>query len=316
MGFSDRPYSDGGRGGGFGGGRLGGLMMPNWPSVTAWMIIINIAVLFVDSFLGRIQHGPGGLPGALTEWGYFSADKGIMGFQLWRVLTYQFLHAGGWHLFGNMLMLFFFGSMVEDRFGSKRFVGLYLLCGVAGALLYLILLGLALAIGAEAAGRVPFLLIGSADSMLVGASAAVFGVLIAAWRIAPNATVLLFFVIPVPLRLLIMIIILVEIYIVMVGGSNSGGSAAHLGGLALGAILVAKPHWLNWCLRIDPSRVKPARIKQDAKRGAFERQLRKDEAMEQEVDRILEKVAKDGIHSLSNKEKKTLREATERQRGG
>jgi hypothetical protein len=126
--------------------------------------------------------------------------------------------------------------------------------------------------------------------------------------------VLLFFVIPVPLRVLIILLLLVEVYALMVGSRSSGGSAAHLGGVLLGALLIRYPHWLNWADRMRSPRISPTRLRNKARKNAIERRLRREQDFEQEVDRILEKVARNGLHSLTWKEKRTLQKATEKQR--
>src|SRR5690348_16828059 len=99
-------------------------------SVTTWLIAINVAVFVLDVVTG----------GLLREWGCFSADTAIGGLQVWRFITFQFLHFGTWHIFGNMLALYFFGPMIERYLGSKRYLAFYLICGVAGAVMYLLLM--------------------------------------------------------------------------------------------------------------------------------------------------------------------------------
>ena len=307
MGFADRPYYGQRQAPG-----LGGLMVPGGRSVAMWLLVVNIGLFFLDGFLRRMQHGVGSdQMSFVMEWGHFSFHSAVQQGQIWRFLTYQFLHFDGWHLFGNLLALFFFAPMVEQHLGSRRFLLYYLLCGMAGAVLFLILLGVGQAVPPE---RIPFLLVASPTAAMVGASGAVFGVLIAALRIAPNSTVLLFFVIPVPLRVLILLILLVEVYALMVGGRSSGGSAAHLGGALVGALLIRRAHWLNWADRLRAPHLSPARLKHKARKNALERRLRREQDFEQEVDRILEKVAREGLHSLTWKEKRTLQKATEKQR--
>lgn len=192
-------------------------------SVTTWLIVINIAVYVANDISG----------GQLANWGYFSATTAIYSLQLWRFITFQFLHASISHIFFNMLCLYFFGPMVESFLGPRRYLAFYLLCGMAGAAAYLILWQ----IGILANGP---------DAQLVGASAGIFGVLVAGARIAPNATVMLLFP-PIPMRLKVLAWILLGIaaYTVLVGGNNAGGQAAHLGGAALGALLIWQPHSLD-----------------------------------------------------------------------
>jgi len=219
MGFYDRPYlRSGPRSQSY---RVGG-MRPQ--SVTTWLIVINVAVYLINEISG----------GVMARWGYFSADTFVHRLQLWRFITFQFLHAGPGHLFFNMLTLYFFGQLVEGWLTPRRFLAFYLLCGIAGAATYLIL------------WQVGFLSIYGAKTPLVGASAGIFGVLIAAARLAPNTTVMLLFPpIPVKLKVLALILLGIAVWMVLVNGPNAGGQAAHLGGAAMGALLIARPKLLN-----------------------------------------------------------------------
>ncbi len=212
--------------------QAGGL---NAMSVTTWLIVINIVVFLIDSLLYVRPPGPYGhaVP-FLTYFGAFTADAAIAHVQLWRFITFQFLHQNLTHIIFNMLALYIFGPLIEDFLGSRRYLAFYLLCGIAGAVLYLALL----------MGHV---LHDSPDTPMVGASAGIFGVLVAGAYVAPDATVMLLFP-PIPLRLrwLAWILIGIAIYTIIGSGQNAGGQAAHLGGAALGAILIRRAQWLNW----------------------------------------------------------------------
>jgi membrane associated rhomboid family serine protease len=166
--------------------------------------------------------------------GYFSAVKAIHHLQVWRFITYQFLHANVSHIFFNMLALYFFGPLIESYLGSRKYLAFYLLCGIAGAVMYLVLWQLGL-LGDTG----PY-------TQLIGASAAIFGVLIAAARVAPDSTVMLFFPpIPMKLKVLAWIMIGIAVYTIFTSGDNAGGEAAHLGGAALGAFLIWQPQLLD-----------------------------------------------------------------------
>lgn len=314
MAWQDRAYygqSDRYSGGGGGGGGMR-LAFPRPGSFTLWLLIANVAIFFANAITGRARGGGGhgGVQGSglLFDWFNFNFDQGIAGLQVWRLIGYQYLHGDGWHLIGNMLWLFFFGSMVETFLGSKRFLGFWTLCGIAGALFYLLLLGVGQLVGPDVASRVPLLLVGSLSTPLVGASACVFGMLIAAWRVAPDQQVLLFFVLPVKLKWIVVGALLIELYSVITNPSDGGG-AAHLGGAIAGAILMSRPGWLNPFDRVSVEgvrgRIETAKIERKHKRIAAENA---------EIDRILKKVSKQGLHSLTDKEKRTLQRATERKR--
>jgi len=252
--------------------------------------------------------------------GYFSTAKaiyasdpvlGVSGFQVWRFVTFQFLHANLNHILFNMITLVIFGGMVERYLGAKRYLAFYLLCGVAGAVMYLALNGLALA-GQSMFGpdfRAPGLLFNDPSTPLVGASAGVFGVLMAAAFLAPNAQVLFFFVIPMRLQTLAYGLLGFALLAVVFGWVNAGGEAAHIGGALAGWYLIRNPAHLHGFFdfigQYDPtSRVASARkaVRRGTARGVDD----------VEVNRILDKISAQGLHSLTEAEKRVLREASRR----
>jgi membrane associated rhomboid family serine protease len=218
---------------------------PEVDSVTTWLIVACIAAYILDRVLLRggigyaldfaydTDAGPRTLRiwlGPLAYFGHFSYYMAIEDLQFWRFITYQFLHGNLDHLIFNMVALFFFGPMVEAYLTSRQFLVYYLLCGAGGAVMYLLLL----------AGHWQ---VGSAEVPLIGASAGIFGVLIAATLIAPNAEALVFGILPMPLRTLAWLFIAYAVFTVLFRGSNAGGEAAHLGGAAVGWVLMRYP-WL------------------------------------------------------------------------
>ena len=259
----------------------------------------------------------------LTRAGYFSTARavygsdpilGISGFEVWRFITFQFLHADLIHILFNMVTLFFFGGMVEQFLGSKRFLAFYLLCGIAGGLMYLLLNGLA--IGGQAAFgpgfHLPGLLFNDPTSMLVGASAGVFGVIMAAAYLAPDATVRLYFVIPMRLGTLAYGLVALALLVVIFGGTNAGGEAAHIGGALAGFWLVRNPAHLHGFFdffgQYDPTS-SVARARVAARRGTVQ-----GGSTSAEVNRILDKISANGLHSLTESEKRILREASRKSR--
>lgn len=256
----------------------------------------------------------------LQRWLYFSTSTalystipgiGVSGLQIWRFIGFQFCHASLNHILFNMIGLFFFGPIVERYLGAKRFTAFYLLCGVAGALLYLLLNFSGFIVATATNGRVmiPGLLFNDPDMPLVGASAGLFGVLIAAARLMPDAKVLLFFVIPMKLKTLAYGLVLVATASVLFRWNNAGGEAAHLGGALAGWYLIHRPDRLrsffDFLGRADPtSSYHSARRVQ--RPGNGERSA----PSTAEVDRILDKVRSSGLASLNESERRTLRDAT------
>lgn len=212
-------------------------------SITAWLIGINVAIYVVDQLFQRIGlvaivHGQAGqlhYGNPIETLGFFSFQLAIRQLELWRFLSFQFLHANLTHLLFNMFGLFFFGPLIETYLGRSRFLAFYLLCGIGGPVAYVLLW--------------MFHFLGSADAPLVGASAGIFGILIAASQIAPEATVLLYGIIPMKLRTLAWLLLAIAVFTVLRYGEsglkNSGGEAAHLGGAAVGYILIHNPQFLR-----------------------------------------------------------------------
>jgi membrane associated rhomboid family serine protease len=235
----------------------------------------------------------------LYAWGHFSTALGFFKLHLWRFITFQFLHANLMHLAFNMFGLWVFGGMVEQYLGARRYAAFYLTCGIFGALMYLALNFL----GNLFPGTLTVLLNDSIYTPLVGASAGVFGVILACAYIAPNAMVVLL-IPPVPLKLKWLAYAYVGFAVVnlIAQGHNAGGDAAHLGGAMAGAFFIRNAHLLRDFFDVlGRSKGEPvlegARVADDA-----------------EVDRILRKVAGGGLTSLTDGEKRTLRRATERRR--
>jgi len=206
--------------------------------------------------------------------------------QPWRIITYQFLHAGFWHIFGNMLVLYFFGPVIERLWGSKKFLTFYLCCGGAGGIIY------------------PFLVFVGwlGPGQMIGASGAVLGVLAATAIMFPMVQVYIYGIFPV--RLIFLALILLGISVMTLlrpdNFANAGGEAAHLAGMAVGALYVL------WPIIKTKLKFRTVGVK-------WQRRRQNQQQILNEADRILEKVHTQGIHRLSRREKQILREATKLQ---
>lgn len=176
-------------------GPLGGSMGP----VTMALLIVNVA-LFLVGLIGLV-------PGA------FVLQPGdVVRGQLWQLVTHGFIHGSLGHLLANGLALFFFGSMAEAALGRRAYLAMIFAAIVAAGLAHTIIY------------------LGSAPSLgLIGFSSAVFAILVGAFFVAPNATVLLYFVIPVKIKVLVVGLIVLELFLLF---RDSGGNVSHLGHLA------------------------------------------------------------------------------------
>ena len=177
--------------------------------------------------------------------GHFSTGRLLKRWEVWRVVTFQFLHANPDHLIFNMLGLWFIGGMVESVLGRRRYLAFYLVCGVAGAMMYLLLNLLGWGVHL----RLPGVLFSDPFTPLIGASAGVFGVLVAAAFLNPRETIYVLFAIPMQLRTAVYLFVLFALINLLRHGDNAGGDAAHMGGALAGAFFIRHPHLLHSVLR-------------------------------------------------------------------
>ncbi|WP_051083280.1 rhomboid family intramembrane serine protease [Rubritalea marina] len=263
--------------------------------VTKYLLILNILFFMLD--VAGAGHDR---LGRLAPYLAFTVPSVFYDWQVWRLIGFQFLHGDLFHLFFNMFAIYMFGATVEQIMGSRRFLAYYLLCGVAGALFYSFLV-----------------IVGWLETgVLVGASAGIFGILVALIVVAPDMRVMLLFPpIPMKLKTFGMIILGFGVFTVMINGNNAGGEAGHLGGALLGFILMRKPGLLDWAERIGSgaSMRMPQRKKKATRR--YEPKIKARSSMREdasEIDRILDKVSAEGIHSLTELERKKLLDVSQK----
>jgi len=251
------------------------MVFPKLTAVVKWLLIINIGV-----FLAALLIAP--FRSFIYRWFQLDATSFPRALQLWRLITYQFLHDPfwAWHIIVNMIGLYFLGPTLERHWGSKRFLPFYLGCGAAGAVFYFFLVA------------VRFLSPGE----MVGASGAILGMLAACAILFPHF-VLVFIVFPVPIRVAAVVLTIAYFLTVVTRGGNAGGDACHLAGMAAGAGYVFSQSWRE-------------KFKLKMRTGRWEKHVAAQRDLQVEVDRILKKVHDSGIHSLSSKERKILRQAT------
>ena len=233
-------------------------------SVTTSLIIINIAVFLVGMMVQKPSMLALSIPwadqkeSAFFIFGSYSWFTCFMEGQLWRLISYQFVHANLGHILFNMWALYFFGPAIEDIMGSRKFLAYYLTCGVAGALFSSLLASMGLyaslpttpetiAAVNELAQYVGFdgLVMPWQMIPMVGASAAIYGVMVAAAFLYPEVKIsLLFPPVTLKLRTFAMWIIGIASFTIIFNLSNAGGEAGHLGGIIMGAIIM-----IIWKLR-------------------------------------------------------------------
>jgi membrane associated rhomboid family serine protease len=284
-----------------------------------WLIAANVGVFFLQVTLF----------GGDTVFGVLGLDPSRFPSEWWSVISYMFVHGGVWHIAFNMLSLWMFGPRIENIWGPRSFTYFYLWCGIGGAIAHLLFRG---------------------DAGLVGASAAVMGVLLAYALRWPDEEVYVFGVLPMKTRWLVVWLALINL--AMGISSAKGGSGigwfAHLGGLAFGWIYLrvsafgGLDNFRRWVspvpdepedYRAVPRRVPRNRDRADRNDGIDEvvaksnavaaKTVRaavlprpgKETRQSQEVlDMVLDKISKEGIESLTREEQAVLEEMSKKLR--
>jgi len=266
----------------------GGGMLDQLTPVVKVLLILNIGIYFADLLF---------FESAIVEFGRFTISRSIYEMQIWEFITFQFMHASVGHVLANSMGLFFFGPFVERWLGSMRFLIFYLTCGVGGAAFFVLLAYL---------GILPEMDFGAS---LVGASAGIYGIIIAVAFIAPNLQVsLLFPPITLTMRKLAIAVIAIAVGVILFGiGDNEGGEAGHLGGAIVGYMLI----------RMAP--VFGVEMKRTTRRPKkhFEPKIRPrtivDLQAQSEVDEILDKISREGFQSLTDEERDLLHRVSKNQ---
>jgi membrane associated rhomboid family serine protease len=236
--------------------------------VTPWVqrfLIANVLIFFVQQTVPSTTYLLEFMPAMLLA-------------RPWTLVTYMFVHANFMHILFNMLGLYFFGPRVEQRIGSPRFFALYMIAGITGGLLSFY----------------------NPTVNIIGASGAVYGVLLAYARFWPRDQMLIWGIIPVEVRWLVLIYTLIS----LLGIGSGVAHFAHLGGF-LGAFL-----YLLWLERSAGARkfrkvaTAPAPAK-DATLGNWRNVNRASihAVNKEEVDRILDKISASGLASLTPQER-------------
>jgi rhomboid family protein len=278
------------------------MYLPFGFSLTPWvkrLIGINLVVYLVMAMV----------PGAGHLAVYLMLVPTLVLQRPWTLVTYMFVHAGLWHILFNMIGLFFFGPPLESRWGSREFVKYYLLCGLGGA---------------------AFSFLFAPHAAVVGASAAVFGVLLAFGMIWPDSPIYIWGILPIKAKWLL--IGLVVLQLLSAVGPNSDGIAhfAHLGGFVVGFFYlkffssaetalstqrVAGPS-LAGRLRHLSTRARLKVVSGDGPAPPAANRPRRslDDRRLDEIDRVLDKISDKGMASLTADERKLLDEVSRRYR--
>jgi membrane associated rhomboid family serine protease len=222
--------------------------------------------------------------------------------RFWTPFTYMFMHEGIFHILFNMLWFYWFGQIFEEYLGKKRTLGLYLLGGLAGALLFVISYNTIPAFTHSNAA-----LFGS----LVGASASVMAIMVATATLLPNYTIPLIFIGPVKLKWLILFFIVIDF--LGITGLNAGGELSHLGGALMGFIYIKqlqKGHdMVGGIANLFKPKSKLKVVVKNATKNSS------GAPRQEEIDLILDKISRSGYDSLNKQEKEILFRASNNNEG-
>jgi membrane associated rhomboid family serine protease len=285
---------------------------PRMTRVVQVLLAINIAVAFLAATI---------VPADIMS--QFAFRSGPLVETWWTAFTYMFLHAGLWHLGMNMYTLWIFGPRLEHLWDSRSFALFYVWCGLGGAVFHAFFGGLA---------------------PMVGASAAIFGVMLAYAMHWPRDEIYFFGVIPMRVSTLVVLLAVVNLAFGFTSGSSGVAYFAHLGGFAFAFLYLKKPQHVSieqLRQRVSPApdvgddmtpratprpssrsrhrdevdeivaQSKAAVAKRPARLGPGKRQ---GDAKAEELDRVLDKISRHGLTSLTPGERKLLDEMSKQLR--
>ena len=287
------------------------------PPVIKNLLIINVAVFFIQMLASNLMLGGKPLWYILNYWFALNPLNEGFNFQIWQLITYQFMHStsGFSHIFFNMLMLWMFGMEIENFWGSKKFLIYYLICGVVAGLFQLFLNPL----------------LGSSPAITIGASGAIYGVMIAYAMMFPDRYIFLYFLVPIKAKYLIGFTIVLEFLLVDSAQSNVA-HLAHLGGALAGFLFIMFDRRIDVPLKrmLNISGYKrdntfnnpfsglsdkfKKRSQNIADANYYDINQKKDgeEITQQEIDAILDKISQSGYQNLSEREKRILFEVSKK----
>jgi len=270
-------------------------------SVLTRLIYINLGVFLIVKLIGVLfflanQAFP------LDVWLSIPSDLGMLLRRPWTPVTYMFMHTGFLHLLFNILGLYWFGRLFLYHFEGDKLLSVYLLGGLAGAAAYV------------AAYNI-FPVFDATNSIMLGASASVFAILMAVAVYDPQREIHLFFIGRFPLKYISAFYVVISI--ISISGINPGGNLAHLGGAAWGWFYISqlrrgKDRSFGISAFVDKmaglfkrkERMKVT-FKQPPPRNDYEYK-RQENIKQEEINRILDKIAESGYESLTKQEKEIL----------
>jgi membrane associated rhomboid family serine protease len=264
-------------------------------TIIGTLILINVVVFLADGLLTSPDPSQG--LGDINRFLAVKIETLTKPWLWWQFVTYGFAHASApeyWHILGNMLVLFFLGRDIEGLYGRKEFLRLYLAT--------LVVAGVIWAVVGKIQGVEP-------EQAAVGASGAIAGVVVLYALNFPRRILLLFFVIPMPAWAVGMLVVVLDLLGALGYSGTHVAYTAHLAGAAFGFLY----YQFGWNLsRWTSGWFSGAWLKSRPKLRVHDpdRRSRRDKELGDEVDRILEKIHREGEDSLTRKERRILENAS------
>jgi membrane associated rhomboid family serine protease len=279
------------------------------------LIAINLCVFVILAFVKVVYYFSFPSDGKELYYSqvlnYLSLPSSFEGFfkQPWTLITYMFVHDDVWHIIANMLWLWGFGYILQDLTGNRQLAPLYIYGGLAGAAIFLI-----------THNTIPVLEAGGKP--MIGASAGVMAIAIAATVLAPGYRIFPFLNGGIPLWVLTVIFLIIDL--ATIPNNNAGGHLAHLGGAAMGFTYMAALKrgsdwgmWMNnffdWTNNLfNPEKPKKGKIikSQLFYKAKVEPFTKTALITQQRIDEILDKISQKGYSSLTEEEKEMLKRAS------
>jgi membrane associated rhomboid family serine protease len=302
------------------------------PPVIKYLLIANVAIFILQNiFFTALWVGSTNLDLLFTK--LFALQPVLTGnlvksqisgaFYPWQLITYMFLHGGFWHLFFNMFALWMFGIELENMWGSKMFAFYYGICGIGAAIANLFISPLF-----------------TYAAPTIGASGAIFGILVAFGYLFPDRYIYIYFFIPLKAKYLVIIYMGLEMYAAISSQQTGIAHIAHLGGAVVGIVylIITQKKPLSFFKSTGKSKfninsifknkssgygsgagtstwtpppkfsgAKDAKYTEVKEESKYETDMKKEQKdLQERVDTILDKLGKGGYQSLTDEEKRIL----------
>ncbi|NDK55105.1 rhomboid family protein [Pontibacter fetidus] len=280
------------------------------------LILINVIVFVVLIVVRTLLHllSSSGVYDVAMSFIALHSDLGKFITRPWTLITYFFTHQGFLHIIFNMLNLYWFGQLVREYLGDKKLLSLYVIGGIAGGVLYML-----------SYNFIPYFADRAYNSVMIGASASVLAIVVAAATLLPNYTFNLLLIGPVRIKYIALFLVILSISGAV--GDNAGGNIAHLGGALMGWLFIKQ-------LQRGNDMGRPLHAFFDFVTGLFTRKPKlkvthrtttfagktngkttttPGKPSQKEIDLILDKISSSGYESLSKEEKQKLFQASQKE---